>query len=83
MDRSLSQTVEDREAAMSLTSHAPFFLGDARVDPSGLSIERAGSSQRVEAKVMEVLLTLARKPGQVVARQELEQAVWPGRIVTD
>lgn len=32
---------------------------------------------------MEVLLTLARVPGQVVSRQELEEAVWPGRIVTD
>ena len=32
---------------------------------------------------MEVLLALARQPGQVVSRQELEREVWPGRIVTD
>jgi TolB-like protein/Flp pilus assembly protein TadD len=32
---------------------------------------------------MEVLLALTRQPGQVVSRQDLERAVWPGRIVTD
>jgi len=32
---------------------------------------------------MEVLLALARQPGLVVPRQELEREVWPGRIVTD
>jgi TolB-like protein/DNA-binding winged helix-turn-helix (wHTH) protein/Tfp pilus assembly protein PilF len=61
----------------------PFLLGDARIDPSALSVERAGSIQRVEAKVMEVLLVLAREPRQVVSRHQLEHAVWPGRIVTD
>jgi TolB-like protein/DNA-binding winged helix-turn-helix (wHTH) protein len=66
-----------------LNTDAPFLLGDARIDPFGLSVERAGSTQRVEAKVMEVLLTLAREPGHVVSRHELEQAVWPRRIVTD
>jgi adenylate cyclase len=76
------QTVEDREADH-LSTHAPFFLGDARIDPGSLCMERAGSTQRVEAKVMEVLLALAQEPGRVFSRQELEGAVWAGRIVTD
>lgn len=38
---------------------------------------------RVEAKVMQVLLTLADAGGDVVSRAEIEQAVWPGRVVTD
>jgi TolB-like protein/DNA-binding winged helix-turn-helix (wHTH) protein/Tfp pilus assembly protein PilF len=58
-------------------------LGDARIDPMGLEVERAGSARRVEAKVMEVLLALVREPGRVVSREELEREVWPGRIVTD
>ena len=49
----------------------------------GLCIEREGTCQRIEAKVMEVLLALAQEPGRVVSRQELESTVWPGRIVTD
>lgn len=80
MDR---ETVEEREKSFPATYHAPFFLGDARIDPAGLCIERDGSSQRVEAKVMELLLALAREPGRVVSRHELERAVWPGRIITD
>lgn len=32
---------------------------------------------------MEVLLVLAQDPGQVIARRELEEKVWPGRVVTD
>jgi TolB-like protein/DNA-binding winged helix-turn-helix (wHTH) protein/Tfp pilus assembly protein PilF len=75
--------VEDRETDLPLNTDTPFLLGDARIDPPALSVERAGSTRRVEAKVMEVLLTLARQPGQVISRQQLEQAVWPGRIVTD
>jgi TolB-like protein/DNA-binding winged helix-turn-helix (wHTH) protein/Tfp pilus assembly protein PilF len=66
-----------------VTAGDPFLLGDTRIDPSGLTIERSGSTQRVEAKVMEVLLVLAGQPGRVVSRQELEQEAWPGRIVTD
>jgi len=75
--------VEKGEKNSYFTSRDPFLLGDARIDPSGLNVERSGSIQRVEAKVMEVLLVLSGQPGRVVSRQELERAVWPGRIVTD
>lgn len=64
-------------------SRDAFLLGDIRIDPPGLEIRRSGSTQRVEAKVMEVLLALARQPGVVLRREELEQQVWPGRFVTD
>jgi len=60
-----------------------FFPGQIRVDPAALRVERDGSSHRIEPKAMEVLLVLAREPGQVVSRQSLEQEIWPGRIVTD
>ena len=75
--------MEDRDEELPFTAHAPFFLGDARIDPPALCIERAGSRRRVEAKVMELLLALAQEPRQVVSRQDLEREVWPGRIVTD
>jgi DNA-binding winged helix-turn-helix (wHTH) protein len=75
--------MEDREEDLLAPSHAPFFLGAARIDPPALRIELGGSSQRVEAKVMEVLLALSRVPGQVVSRRDLEREVWSGRVVTD
>jgi len=61
----------------------PFRLDDVGVDPAALSIDRNGETVRVEAKVMQVLLTLADAGGDVVSRAALEQAVWPGRVVTD
>jgi TolB-like protein/DNA-binding winged helix-turn-helix (wHTH) protein len=75
--------MEDHEKDLHPPSHAPFFLGGARIDPPALRIELDGSSQRVEAKVMEVLLVLSRVPGQVVSRRDLEREVWSGRVVTD
>ena len=62
---------------------SPFLLGDIRVDPAALSIDRNGEAVRVEAKVMQVLLTLADAEGNVVSRAAIEQAVWPGRIISD
>ena len=75
--------VEDRENFSSSTAQEPFYLGNSRIDPLSLCIEREGAVQRVEAKVIEVLMVLAREPGRVVSRQELEREVWLGRIVTD
>jgi TolB-like protein/DNA-binding winged helix-turn-helix (wHTH) protein/Tfp pilus assembly protein PilF len=71
------------EQGLALTNQSPFVLGEARIDPPLLRIDRNGSSRRVEAKVMRVLLALARNPGRVVSRRDLEREVWPGRIVTD
>ena len=62
---------------------APFLLDGIRIDPAALSITRNGEGLRVEAKVMQVLLTLAHAQGEVVSRADIEKMVWPGRIVTD
>ena len=75
---------EHRPENVASEAHSgPFVLGEIRVDPAALSIERNGESVRVEAKVMQVLLTLVHAGGEVVSRADIEQAVWPGRIVTD
>lgn len=58
-------------------------VGAWRVD-SGIGELRRGSEvQRVEPKVAEVLVYLARRAGQVVSRDELLGAVWPGVVVGD
>ncbi len=38
---------------------------------------------RIEPRVMEVLLVLAGRAGEVVSRDELLDAVWPGVVVTE
>ena len=42
-----------------------------------------GKTVKVEPKSMAVLLHLARRPGQVVTREELLTQVWPGVVVGD
>ncbi len=51
------------------------------VDPSALRISNGTDTVKLEPKAMAVLEYLAARPGQVVSRQELEEAVWTGTVV--
>ena len=48
-----------------------------------IELGRAGDTVRIEPKVMEVLMALADRAGQVVSRDDLLAVVWPGVIVGD
>jgi DNA-binding winged helix-turn-helix (wHTH) protein/TolB-like protein/Tfp pilus assembly protein PilF len=61
----------------------PLKIGAWRVDPTTNELGRGGEIVRVEPKAMEVLTELARRAGQVVSREELLAAVWPGVVVGD
>ena len=58
-------------------------LGDWIVSPRRECIRRGGDSVHVHPKPMAVLQRLAEAGGEVVTREELFEAVWPGVIVTD
>ena len=58
-------------------------VGDWHVDARGNQLSRDGETTRLEPKVIEILVYLARRAGQVVGREELLSAVWPGVIVGD
>src|SRR5512146_1353283 len=58
-------------------------IGQWWADRSTNELGRAGKAVRVEPKAMEVLMALAARAGQVVGREELLAAVWPGVIVGD
>jgi len=62
-------------------SEDTFFVEDWRVLPEEDVIERGSQSLRLEPKVMEVLVYLASRPGEVVSRNELESEVWRGALV--
>lgn len=51
--------------------------------PSLCRIERAGEAQTIEPKVMDLLVLLASKPGEVIAHDEILTTLWPGVIVGD
>ena len=58
-------------------------IGDWWADRSTNELGGAGGTVRVEPKAMEVLMVLAARAGEVVSREELLAAVWPGVVVGD
>jgi DNA-binding winged helix-turn-helix (wHTH) protein len=60
-----------------------FRLGDWLVEPRLNTLASGDRDVRVEPKVMAVLVCLADRAGDVVAKEELLRAVWPDTFVTD
>lgn len=58
-------------------------IGEWSADPATNALCRAGDTVRIEPKAMEVLVVLARHAGEVVSREQLFAAVWPGVVVGD
>jgi Tol biopolymer transport system component/DNA-binding winged helix-turn-helix (wHTH) protein len=63
-------------------SRPDFRLGDWLVRPSLAAIERGAEAVHVTPRAMAVLICLADARGEVVSRNELLDAVWPGMSVT-
>jgi TolB-like protein/DNA-binding winged helix-turn-helix (wHTH) protein/tetratricopeptide (TPR) repeat protein len=67
-----------------LSAERPFRLGDIEVDPSSRVLRRAdGAAEGIEPRVMQVLVMLARSPGEVVGRAALNAGAWGGLSLTD
>src|SRR5262245_51551402 len=61
-----------------------FRLNGRLVDPSLNRVTTLdGGTVQVEPKIMQVLVTLAERPGEVVTRDDLMARVWNGVFVTD
>ena len=58
-------------------------VGEWWVAPELNQIGRAGQTVRLEPKAVELLSFLAHRAGEVVSRDELLAALWPGVIVGD
>lgn len=72
----MSQTSENDQAA--------FRAGQWIVRPESNELEKIGESPiRVESRVMEVLVCLLSRPGQVVTKEILLSTVWPNVFVSD
>jgi DNA-binding winged helix-turn-helix (wHTH) protein/TolB-like protein/Tfp pilus assembly protein PilF len=75
--------VHARTIGADVTARTRLQIGDWWADPATNELGRAGETQRIEPKVMEVLMVLASRPGAVVSREELLSLVWPGVVVGD
>jgi serine/threonine protein kinase/DNA-binding winged helix-turn-helix (wHTH) protein len=60
-----------------------WLFGSAEFDERTLELKVSGEIYSLERKSLEVLLHLLHHAGEVVTRDELLEAVWPGRILTD
>ncbi|HXK07643.1 MAG TPA: tetratricopeptide repeat protein [Verrucomicrobiae bacterium] len=58
-------------------------IGEWRANHTTNELGRADDTVRIEPKVMEVLMVLADRAGEVVSRDDLLAAVWPGVVVGD
>lgn len=58
-----------------------FWIGPWRVDPHKSVLEQRGHRLRIEPKAMRVLLHLAERAGEDVAREEILRVVWQGSPV--
>jgi DNA-binding winged helix-turn-helix (wHTH) protein len=62
---------------------AEFELAGWLVQPSRNRLCRGEMSVRLEPKMMDVLVTLAKRPGHVLSKDEIADAVWPNLFVTE
>ena len=74
-------TADPTPIPVDLAREPDFSLGPVRVRPSLRQVETAGGAETLEPRVMQVLVALARRPSEVVSRDDLTQTCWSGRIV--
>ena len=58
-------------------------FGTCVLDETSHQLSVAGEVQELERKPLEVLRHLLRHAGEVVTKDELQAAVWPGRVLSD
>ena len=66
-----------------LAHHRPFQLDGTEVRPASLEVVRTGQCETLEPRVMQVLVVLASAKGAILSRDDLIDACWSGRAVTD
>ena len=62
---------------------AGFRIGECLIEPRQNRIVRGGTEVHLESRVMDVLVCLAERAGEVVSRETLNAQVWGNVVVTD
>lgn len=60
-----------------------YLFGDCALDTDRRELRRSGSSVEIEPQVFDLLEYLIRQKDRVVSRDDLLEAVWQGRIVSE
>ena len=67
---------------MSAPARAPFRVGEWLVDAETDTITRESRQQKVEPRMMRLLLLLAESPGAVIGSERMLRDIWPGVVVS-
>lgn len=59
----------------------PYRLGACEVDPATGRVHNGDHEVKLPPQAIDVLAYLASRPGKVISRAEIEEAVWQGRII--
>jgi len=65
------------------SQQAPIELPDMAIDPSGRHVYVRGEEVQLTQREFELLLFMARHPGQVFSREQLMDAVWQYSFYSD
>lgn len=71
------------EDSIDLARAAAFALGPLKVHPSTLEVANGKRRDTLEPRIMQVLVALAQRRGEVVSREDLITQCWDGRSVGD
>jgi DNA-binding winged helix-turn-helix (wHTH) protein/tetratricopeptide (TPR) repeat protein len=77
----LQATEQEVLVEIKLAGEADLRIGDAWLRPSSRLLEYGDHRQLLEPRVVQLLVALAQRPGQVRSRDELVDLCWGGRIV--
>ncbi|MEX2149604.1 MAG: tetratricopeptide repeat protein [Steroidobacteraceae bacterium] len=71
------------EAAGAALKPGSLLFGTLRIDPAAGELVGPGGREQLDPKVMQVLLQFLDRRDEIITRDELLAAVWPGAIVTN
>ncbi len=66
-----------------MTPAEPFRVGDWLVQPSLNRLTRGGETAALQPRFMDLLAYLAQRPGKVVSKEEILEAVWAKEFVSE
>jgi len=81
--REPDDTARRRMTAIDLAAETAFDLGPLNVAPASLALTISGDTANVEPRIMQVLVMLARRPGEVISRAMFAEACWGGLHVSE
>jgi DNA-binding winged helix-turn-helix (wHTH) protein/tetratricopeptide (TPR) repeat protein len=61
----------------------PFTLGDWLVDPRACHISRGDTVLKLRAQLIDLLVCLARREGEIALKDEILAEVWPGQYIAE